>query len=105
MGKRGASYEKLVRTYNRYRGRENKVECECGKQLFGCQMERHLTTKMHKTLMIQKERYKEFLVKEEEEKAQQIEDLTLVINELEKQKLELMKEKEELNLKNDKFVV
>lgn len=66
MGRKGTSYECLVRTYNRSRKISTKTLCECGKEIFSSQLEKHLQTKMHKQLLTHKIKFEEYMKKEQE---------------------------------------
>ena len=93
MGRKGSSYENLVKTYNRYRRRANKVLCECGKHLYESQKERHLQTKMHFQLMEKKRIYEIYLEKEKERKIERLEYINKTLTKIEHDRLKLLDEK------------
>jgi hypothetical protein len=53
MKKKAETYETMVKHYNRHISRQ--TTCECGKILNESQMDRHLTTGVHKLLLYYKQ--------------------------------------------------
>lgn len=95
MGKKGCVYETLVKTYNRDRPKVEKELCECGKDIYITQRERHLKTKLHKDLMFHKERYKKFVDDENERRNKRVEELAQTIEKLKEEYNQLIEQKGE----------
>lgn len=50
------SYEKLLGTVNRKKEKGKRTVCECGKEIFVAQLEKHRGTGLHAILMFKKEK-------------------------------------------------
>ena len=82
MGNWGQGYSSLLRSCNRTRKRTNKITCECGKDIFETQIEKHKKTKMHEKLLKELEKYNEFKIKEEKKNKERIIEINVEIQEL-----------------------
>lgn len=92
MGKKGCVYETLVKTYNRERPKVQKELCECGKDIYITQRERHLKTQLHKDLLYHKERFKKFINGEKEKRSKRLEELERTMEQLKQEYTELTKQ-------------
>jgi len=92
MGKKGCVYETLVKAYNRERTKVGKELCECGKDIYITQRERHLQTKLHKDLLYHKERYKKFVDDEKEKRSKRLQELEDTIKKLQHEQNMLLQE-------------
>lgn len=69
MKKKAETYETMVNHYNRHISKQ--VTCECGKILNENQMERHLTTGIHKLLLYYKNQRDEMMKEGPKEEKQE----------------------------------
>lgn len=92
-------YDTLLKTYNRERPKKPRETCECGKQIYVSQRERHLNTQMHRDLLYQLLKQEQYKSRTEQKKNQRIELIKLTLVKLQNNQEKLMKELETLENK------
>jgi hypothetical protein len=60
------SYERLLRVANHRKTPGERCYCECGKEIFKNQLEKHRQTSLHNTLMFRKQKILKGIVEDQE---------------------------------------
>jgi hypothetical protein len=76
------SYETLIYFRNKERKTSERTECECGKMVFVSQLDKHLNTTMHSTLLKRKTLYEIWKNTERERKIKRLQELREEIKKL-----------------------